>query len=137
MGYDLSVHIRGGQIIPTQGPSLTVYENRNKPFELLVALDSEKKAHGILYLDDGISYNVDGKFNEIEYNVENGTLTAKGSYNYDEPQNLHEISILGIFSKPSTVTVNDADAQFEFSNNELSIKNLDISMNDEFVVSWN
>ncbi|KAL6600692.1 glycosyl hydrolases family 31-domain-containing protein [Neocallimastix sp. 'constans'] len=133
----IPVHIRGGQIIPTQGPSLTVYENRNKPFELLVALDSEKKAHGILYLDDGISYNVDGKFNEIEYNVENGTLTAKGSYNYDEPQNLHEISILGVSSKPSTVTVNDADAQFEFSNNELIIKNLDISMNDDFVVSWN
>jgi len=133
----IPVHIRGGQIITTQGPSLTVYENRNKPFELLVALDAQGSATGRLYLDDGISYNVDGKFSEIEYAVENNTLTAKGSYNYEEPQVLHEISVLGVSSKPSKVTVNDADAQFEFSNNELIIKNLDVSMNDDFVVSWN
>eukprot|EP00833_Pecoramyces_ruminatium_P002368 jgi/Orpsp1_1/1176400/evm.model.c7180000057461.1 len=129
----IPVHIRGGQIITTQGPSLTVYENRNKPFELLVALDAQGSATGRLYLDDGISYNVDGKFNEIEYAVENNTLTAKGNYNYEEPQVLHEISVLGVSSKPSKVTVNDADAQFSFSNNELVIKNLDVSMNDDFV----
>jgi len=134
----IPVHIRGGYIIPTQGPSLTVYENRNKPFELLIALDVDKKASGRLYLDDGKSINVDGKFSEIEYTVKNGTLTAKGSYNYDEAQKLHEITVLGVSAKPSKVTVNGKEVQFDYSKkNELVIKNLDISMNADFTVSWN
>jgi len=132
----IPVHIRGGHIIPTQGPSLTVYENRNKPFELLVALDANKKAFGRLYLDDGISINVNGRFSEIEYSVQNNTLTASGKYNYNEAQKLHEITILGVTSKPSTVVVNGDDVIFTFNSNELIIKDLDISMNDDFTVSW-
>ncbi|ORX87591.1 hypothetical protein BCR32DRAFT_227910 [Anaeromyces robustus] len=133
----IPVHIRGGHIIPTQGPSLTVYENRNKPFELLIALDANKKATGRLYLDDGISIDVNGKFNEIEYTVENGTLTAKGKYNYDEAQKLHEITVLGVSSKPSKVIANGKEVSFEYLKNELIIKNLSISMNADFTVSWN
>jgi len=133
----IPVHIRGGQIITTQGPSLTIYENRNKPFEIIVALDANKKAIGRLYIDDGSSLDIKGQFSEIEYVAENNTFTAKGTYNYSEPQNLHEISVLGVSYRPSKVTVNGGDVQFDFNNNELIIKNLDVSMNDDFIVSWN
>jgi len=133
----IPVHLRGGYIIPTQGPSLTVYDNRNKPFELLIALDANKEATGRLYLDDGISIDVNGKFSEIEYTVKNGTLTATGSYNYNEAQKLHEITVLGVSTKPSSVTVNNAKVEFTFNKNELIIKNLSIDMNSDFTVTWN
>jgi len=133
----IPVHIRGGHIITTQGPRLTVYENRNTPFKLLVALDGEQKAEGRLYLDDGSSLDVAGKFSEIEYAVENNTLASKGTYNYDEKQPLEQINVLGVSSKPSKVIVNGSDAQFDFNGSELIIKNLRLSMNDDFEVSWN
>jgi len=40
----------------------------------------------------------------------------KGSYNYDEPQNLHEISILGVSSKLSTVTIKMLMLNLNFLN---------------------
>ena len=40
----------------------------------------------------------------------------KGSYNYDESQNLHEISILGVSSKLSTVTIKMLMLNLNFLN---------------------
>eukprot|EP00833_Pecoramyces_ruminatium_P004219 jgi/Orpsp1_1/1178251/evm.model.c7180000064589.1 len=101
----IPVHLRGGFVIPTQGPKLNVYENRNSPFGLIVALDENNKASGELYLDDGSSMDIKGKKSEIKYSAKNGTLTATGSYNYDEEQKLATVKILGVESKPSKVVV--------------------------------
>eukprot|EP00833_Pecoramyces_ruminatium_P009629 jgi/Orpsp1_1/1183661/evm.model.c7180000086195.1 len=101
----IPVHIRGGFVIPVQGPKLTVYENRNSPFGLIVALDAKNKASGEIYLDDGVSIDIKGKKTEVQYTVENGTLTASGSYKYDEKQPLDTIRVLGVSKKPSSVTI--------------------------------
>ena len=50
------MYIRGGHIIPMQGPGLTTYESRKNPYSLLVALD-HGLASGSIYLDDGETYD--------------------------------------------------------------------------------
>ena len=50
------MYVRGGFIIPMQGPGLTTTESRKNPYSLLVALNSGN-ADGGLYLDDGETYN--------------------------------------------------------------------------------
>lgn len=51
----IPVHIRGGNVIPTQEPSLTTRDSRQNPWGLIVALDLQGSAEGTLYLDDGES----------------------------------------------------------------------------------
>jgi alpha-glucosidase (family GH31 glycosyl hydrolase) len=131
----IPVHLRGGYIIPTQGPSLTIYDNRKKPFELLIALDHNGKAKGRLYLDDGISIQVGQQFSEIEYSVENGTLIGKGFYHYHEIQKLQEVTILGMHNPPMKVIVNNQESPFKFFNSTLVIDNLNLSMNHDFIIT--
>jgi alpha-glucosidase len=51
----INVHVRGGSILPLQEPGYTTTETRANPWGILVALDSDQKAKGDLYLDDGES----------------------------------------------------------------------------------
>ncbi len=52
------IHIRGGSIIPLQGPALTTTASRQNDFALIVALNGSGQARGDLFLDDGESINV-------------------------------------------------------------------------------
>ncbi|KAJ2847886.1 hypothetical protein IWW36_003619 [Coemansia brasiliensis] len=49
----INVHIRGGQIVPTQHPEMTTEEVRQNDYELIVAVDANGAAAGQLYIDDG------------------------------------------------------------------------------------
>ena len=49
----LQIYIRGGHIIPMQGPGLTTVQSRKNPYSLIVALDQYGRAAGSLYLDNG------------------------------------------------------------------------------------
>jgi hypothetical protein len=49
------VHVRGGSVLPLQEPGYTTTETRANPWGILVALDSDRKAKGDLYLDNGES----------------------------------------------------------------------------------
>ena len=57
--FFVQIYIRGGHIIPMQGPGLTTTESRRNPYSLLVALDvaGGSQAFGDIYLDDGESEN--------------------------------------------------------------------------------
>ena len=52
------MHIRGGSVIPMQLPALTTTEARKNNFTLLVALDSNGRAKGDFYMDDGESLDM-------------------------------------------------------------------------------
>jgi alpha-glucosidase (family GH31 glycosyl hydrolase) len=135
----IPVHIRGGYIIPTQGPKLSIYENRRSPFGLIVALDAEGKAKGELYLDDGSSIDIKGKKSEIKYAAKEGSLTASGSYNYTESQKLATIKVLGVESEPSKVVVEQGKsttAKFTYKEGVLIVEDLAISMNEDFTLNW-
>ncbi|KAA0195144.1 hypothetical protein HAZT_HAZT008012 [Hyalella azteca] len=47
--------MRGGTCVPTQEPAATTTDSRSKPLSVVVALDQAGEAHGLLYLDDGVS----------------------------------------------------------------------------------
>jgi hypothetical protein len=65
----IPVLLRGGYIVPLQDPSLTVWETRQNPFRILVALDASGSASGEMYFDDGESLDTltAGKYFEAVY----------------------------------------------------------------------
>jgi len=97
----IPLYLRGGTIIPTQQPANNTFFSRRNPFGLLVALDSNGKAKGSLFWDDGesngtidrgeyLKVNVKFEKNEIKWDVmRNGYKTA---------ENLHlsSIKVFGI-----------------------------------------
>ena len=48
----IPIHIRGGNIIPTQQPEVNTQLSRHNPFGLIIALDENGEADGSLYWDD-------------------------------------------------------------------------------------
>jgi alpha-glucosidase len=51
----IPVYVRGGSALPLQEPALTTAQARKSPWSILAALDSDGKATGSLYVDDGES----------------------------------------------------------------------------------
>jgi alpha-glucosidase (family GH31 glycosyl hydrolase) len=51
----INLHVRGGNILPTQEPALNTVISRQNPFGLIVALDDNNSAQGGIYYDDGDS----------------------------------------------------------------------------------
>ncbi|GAB6030870.1 hypothetical protein CHUAL_007705 [Chamberlinius hualienensis] len=73
---NIPLHVRGGTIIPTQQPAVTTTISRENPMGLIVAVDDQGKAGGLLYWDDGITYQADvkGLFNQFEFSFDQDTL---------------------------------------------------------------
>ncbi|KAF2714515.1 glycoside hydrolase family 31 protein [Pleomassaria siparia CBS 279.74] len=95
----INVHIRGGSILALQEPKLTTNATRNTPYSLVVALDSNGKASGSLYLDDGYSLVPDA-IKLVEFTYADGCLkyTSEGSYASTQP--LANITVAGLQSTP-------------------------------------
>lgn len=55
----INLHMRGGHVLALQEPGYTTRETRGGRYSIIVALDSQHKAHGTLYLDDGESIEQD------------------------------------------------------------------------------
>uniref|UniRef100_A0A914UHD1 Glycosyl hydrolase family 31 C-terminal domain-containing protein n=1 Tax=Plectus sambesii TaxID=2011161 RepID=A0A914UHD1_9BILA len=94
----IPVHIRGGAIVPRQGITkfdgttvLTTVELRQNPFELLVALNAQNAANGMMYWDDGESILPDSNPSSVYY---------KWTFNYTETSTMGQLS-LQIVNKPS------------------------------------
>jgi len=51
----INLHVRGGNILPTQEPALNTLKSKQNPFGLIVALSENGKAEGGIYYDDGDS----------------------------------------------------------------------------------
>uniref|UniRef100_A0AAQ5XRX1 alpha-glucosidase n=1 Tax=Amphiprion ocellaris TaxID=80972 RepID=A0AAQ5XRX1_AMPOC len=54
----LGLHIRGGAILPTQRPEVTLTYSRRNPMGLIIALDDNNEAAGELFWDDGDSRGI-------------------------------------------------------------------------------
>jgi len=51
----IPVYIRGGSVLPTQEPGMTIKASRSNPWGIIAATDLEGTASGQLYVDDGES----------------------------------------------------------------------------------
>lgn len=130
----IPVHIRGGSIIPLQGPSLTTRESRKNPWSVLVALDHQGRASGELYIDDGESINppattlvtLSASANTLNATISSTTDTGK-LYNDTNP--LANVTVLGVSSSPSTVHLNEQSLSqdawsYDSTANKLSVSGL-------------
>lgn len=146
---NIQVHVRGGVIIPMQEPSLTTMASRLNPYLLLVALDSDSTAYGLLYLDDGISINA-SSYSLITYNTSGSSTghttlksSVKGTYaSVSSQPPLNTTIILGVGVSPAVVTVNskplDGDqVLYNSTTSSLILSRLGLPMNSNFTVTWN
>ncbi|RYC56563.1 hypothetical protein CHU98_g9653 [Xylaria longipes] len=93
---DIPVHIRGGTVLPLRSASgNTTALVRQNDFTLVVAPGKDGKASGSLYLDDGDSLDVGGKYSEISFTWDGTTLKADGTFGYETDVVVESVKILG------------------------------------------
>ncbi|KAK9315905.1 glycosyl hydrolases family 31-domain-containing protein [Lipomyces starkeyi] len=120
----INVHIRGGYIIPTQKPAYTTTETRKNDWGITVALDRVGSAQGTLYVDDGESVVVEDSL-VVDFVATHGSLYTFPRGTYDVCQPLGSITVLGVDSRPSVVSLGETMiSNFTYVNNTLSVGNL-------------
>ncbi|EWC46792.1 hypothetical protein DRE_04037 [Drechslerella stenobrocha 248] len=123
----IPVYVRGGHVVPLheQGAgaggklSMTTYEARRAPAELLVALDARGEAVGGVYIDDGESQEVrDALY--VSFRVGGGRLQLNGVGIGDVARlkvylgRVAAVRVLGVEKRPGRVTVNGEGCGFEY-----------------------
>jgi alpha-glucosidase len=92
---DIAVLVQGGSIVPLRTESAnTTRALRDKPFELLVAPESDGTASGSLYLDDGESLEQTGT-SEIKFTLKGTTLKAEGTFRFPTVLRIKNVTIMG------------------------------------------
>ncbi|CAG86741.2 DEHA2D03190p [Debaryomyces hansenii CBS767] len=136
----IPLHIRGGNILPTQEPGYTIAQSRKNPFGLIVALDKNGGASGKLYLDDGESQEVESSL-FVNFVALNNTIVSSpyGDYKISEP--LSNITILGVNEKPDSVTFEGKDVTYTYENSTLFVTDLNKDSKDgafdkQFTLKW-
>ncbi|KAL2835120.1 glycosyl hydrolases family 31-domain-containing protein [Aspergillus cavernicola] len=109
----IPVYVRGGSILPMQEPALTIRDARRTPWALLAALSSDGTASGQLYLDDGESINPDATL-DVRFTVTDSSLSVSAQGDWVESNPLANVTILGISSEPSSVTLKGQRVPVEY-----------------------
>ncbi len=110
----IPVFIRGGSILPQQEALYTTSECRNSSWSLLCALDANRAATGQIYVDDGESL-VQNATLLVDLTASNGTLSASATGSYQDSNALANVTIMGVASKPSSVTLSGHDCSQKMS----------------------
>ncbi|KAJ7578612.1 glycosyl hydrolases family 31-domain-containing protein [Mycena floridula] len=135
----INVHVRDGAAILLHAePAYTVEETRAGPFSLLVSLASNGQAFGTTYLDDGVSFPP-GPSTVVTVSATKGqlNLTPKGAFHV--AQKLQEITLLGISTKPKSVTLQGkAVSNFTFAaaQQKVVIGGLAVDLNSPATLKW-
>lgn len=132
----IPVHIRGGAIVPTKTPKYTVGETYETDYNLVIALDDKDQATGRLYIDDGNSLEVKSS-SDITFNYKKGKLSASGSFNYGQAENIGSITIIGkSATKLSSVKIGKKDIKLSHTNGAAVLENADISLTSAFSITF-
>ncbi|XP_070495450.1 neutral alpha-glucosidase AB [Chironomus tepperi] len=114
--YKVPVYQRGGTIIPRKmriRRSAVLMEN--DPITLIVAVDSDKRAKGTLYLDDEKSFAYrQGKYLYIEFEFKDGVLSSQlidETASYTTKVWLERVIIVGLDKVPSSATLRASNNQ--------------------------
>jgi len=103
----IPVYVRGGSVLPIQEPGLTTRECRQNPWGLIVAASTEGTASGNLYVDDGESVTPNATL-WVDFSMTGNSLYASARGEYVDSNPLANITIMGVSSAVSNLTLNGA-----------------------------
>lgn len=118
-------------------PAYTTTETRAGPFALLVSLESTE-AFGTAYLDDGVT-NPPSESRLVTFAATAQQLQITSNGNFTVEQNLEQVTVLGVPTKPAAVSVGGEEVdswEFIADLEKLVISNVSISLNDNQTISW-
>ncbi|KAK7074033.1 hypothetical protein SK128_000928 [Halocaridina rubra] len=106
----IPLHIRGGHIIPTQGPAMNTLMSRQEPMGVIVAIGLNRKASGDLFWDDGESQDTVEKttYSMVQYSFVQDKLTVAVNNTSGRltGMKLSEFEFLGVELKPESILYN-------------------------------
>lgn len=109
----IPVYVRGGSVVVGQEPGYSIAESREGEWKVLVALDGEGKAGGEVYVDDGVSLDVEQEFRSVvlEVTEEGGVawLRTKGTGLWRDGNALGNVTVLGVRERVCDVMWNGED----------------------------
>jgi alpha-glucosidase len=135
----INVHIRDNTILLLhQNPAYTTNETREGPYALLVALNSGSQAVGDAFVDDGESYPP-GPSRILNFAASNGTVEITSQGNFTIEQMIDTITVLGVGSKPNTVTFGDQNVgnwTYLNATQELVASRVGVDLNQGGMLKW-
>lgn len=139
----IPVHIRSGSILLLHAhPAYTTKETRAQPYTLLVSLDSDGQAFGTAYIDDGESAPDANGFisnRTFTFSASGGGFSIKGAGDFNVEQPIESITVLGVASSPSSVSVSSggsASVAYDASVQRVNVTGLALELNEDASVSW-
>ncbi|KAF7376773.1 Glycoside hydrolase family 31 protein [Mycena sanguinolenta] len=135
----INVHIRdGAALLLHASPAYTVEETRQGPFALLVSQSPDGSAFSTAYIDDGLS-DPPGPSTTVTFQASKNSVTITSKKEFEVVQKLVQVTILGVETKPTSVSVGGTAVQ-EFTYNsaqqELILTDLTIDLNEGTTISW-
>lgn len=142
---DIPILLKGGSIISKKDryrrSSRLMY---NDPYTIIIAPNSKNRADGILYVDDGESYNYkNGQFLEAHFNYSSRRISSKVTI----PSNDYKSSIQNVYIEkivilldycPSRIIItqdgNTWEANVKCSDGKLTIINPQIRINEDWEI---
>ncbi|PFH47654.1 glycoside hydrolase family 31 protein [Amanita thiersii Skay4041] len=120
----INIHVLdGAAILLYASPAYTITETRHGPFSLLVSQTTSGHAFGTAYLDDGES-NPPGPSKKLTITSVSCQVRISGQGSFRIDQKLDEITVLGVFTKPSLVSLNgDAVKDIEYQAQQAKLVN--------------
>lgn len=137
VGYEtIPLHILGGSIIPLRtGSANTTAQNRELPFDIVVAPNATGQAYGELRLDDGISLDVGDNYSNVTMTFNNNTLNIAGTFGYDGASTVQMVVFAGQ-TENKTVSLDGqvaADQLYDAEKQTLSAWNLNLQLGEHTV----
>ncbi|XP_069853023.1 uncharacterized protein [Dipodomys merriami] len=148
----INLHVRGGHILPWQEPALNTHLSRQKFLGFKVALDSEGKAEGWLFWDDGQSIDTyrNGQYYLARFSVSQNTMQMDVIFNSyitgTNPLKLGYIEIWGVGGISVTsvsITENNTNSAIPFEYDpaaqvlSINVTSRAISLHHFNSLTWN
>lgn len=142
----IGIYLRGGVVIPTQDAKTNTVDQMKEKFILMASLDSDQKAEGKLYWDDGDSLDTIklGSYNLIQFKVENNKFTSSPVNQHDMKDfEMKQLVVLGIKSDVKRVLLKIGGKDqpelkkddFEWEQGKLTIR-YDVTLSKDFEFEW-